>query len=113
MNEDCQLTLTIQPESETEEPLYFDCYAPAAVPLNRTVLTAQQQKENNEILSRCASIRSQRIDGYYLSEYDALPQRWQKILHLAAGNANELFRLYQQANQQERSLYLSMLEAME
>lgn len=113
VNEDCQLTLTIQPEPETEELLYFDCFAPAAVPLNRTVLTAQQQKENDEMLSRCASIRRQRIDGYYLSEYDALPQRWQKILHLAAGNADELFRLYQQANQQERSLYLSMLEAME
>ena len=110
---DCQLLLTLKPEPEIGEPLFFDCYAPAAVPLNRTVLTPRQQQENNEILSRCASIRKARIEGYYLPEYDALPQPWQKILHLAAGNANELYRLYQQANQQERELYLAMLEAME
>lgn len=113
VSSDCQLVLTIKPEPETEAPFCFDCYAPAAVPLNRTVLTVQQQQETNEILSRCAFLRRQRIDGYYLPEYDTLPQRWQKILRLAAGNAGALYQLYQQANGQERQLYLKMLEAME
>ena len=113
VSEDCQLVLTIRPEPAMGEPLYFDCYAPAAVPLNRTVLTAQQRRENDEILSRCASIRKQRMDGYDLPEYDQLPRSWKKILHLAAGNAGELYQLYQQASPREREVYLAMLEAME
>ncbi len=113
VSSDCQLLLTLKPEPEIGEPLFFDCYAPAAVPLNRTVLIAQQQQENNEILSRCASIRTRRIDGYYLSEYDTLPKRWQEILHLAAGNAPELCQLYQQSKPEEQTLYLAMLETME
>ena len=110
---DCRLVLAIKPEPEIGEPLLFDCHAPTAVPLNRTVLTAKQQQENDEILSRCACIRGARIDGYYSPEYDALPQPWQKILRLAAGNAGELYRLYQLAKPEERELYLAMLEAME
>lgn len=110
---DCQLFLTLKPESETGEPQLFDCYAPAAVPLNRTVLTAGQQEENDRVLSRCAAIRKQRIEGYYLPQYDDLPRRWQTILHLAAANAGALYGLYQRTKPEERELYLAMLESLE
>lgn len=113
VRENCRLALTIKPEPEIGEPLFFDCYAPTAVPLNRTVLTAEQQKENDEVLSRCACIRRQRIESYDLPEYDPLPQAWKKILRLAAGNAGELYHLYQKAKPEEREWYLAMLEAME
>ena len=110
---DCRLELTLAPEPAEEEPVFFDCHAPAAVPLNRTVLTSGQREGNDEVLRRCAGLRKARIDGYYLPEYDALPDAWQRILHQAAGNAGELYRLYQQATIEERALYLAMLEAME
>lgn len=110
---DCCLELTVQPEPERKEPLYFDCYAPPATPVNRTVLTPEQQRENDGVLARCADLRTRRIQGYYLPEYDNLPESWQNILHLAAGNAAEIYRLYRQAAPQERPMYLAMLEAME
>lgn len=110
---DCRLELTLGSEPESAEPLAFDCYAPPAVPVNRTVLTPAQQRENDAVLTRCAAARTARISGYYLPEYENLPEAWQRILRLAAGNAGELFRLYQDASPEERTLYLAMLEAME
>lgn len=91
----------------------FDCYAPPASPVNRTVLTLAQQAENNAVLARCTEARTARIQGYYLPEYDALDADWQEILHLAAGNAAELYSLYQNAATEERSVYKAMLRSME
>ena len=77
------------------------------------MLTPAQQAENNAVLARCTEARTARIQGYYLPEYDALDADWQEILHLAAGNAAELYSLYQNAATEERSVYKAMLRSME
>lgn len=110
---DTTITMTLAPLDPALPTQEFDCFAPAATPVNRTVLTQEQQCENNAVLARCAAIRTARINGYYLPEYDKLDADWQEILHLAAGNAAELYRLWQYAAEEERPLYKAMLLSME
>ncbi|MGN0977602.1 MAG: transglutaminase domain-containing protein, partial [Faecousia sp.] len=107
------ITLTPAPLDTAVPPVSFDCFAPPSSPVNRTVLTSAQQAENSAVLSHCTAMRTARIQGYYLREYDALDDDWQKILHLAAGNASELYSLYQSAAPEQRPVYKAMLLSME
>lgn len=111
--EDAEITLTLDVLNPSVPVMEFDCTAPAATPVNRTVLTPEQQSENNAVLARCTAIRTERIGSYYLPEYDELDADWQQILHLAAGNAAELYRLWRFASEEERPLYKAMLHSME
>lgn len=110
---DTEITMVLSALNTELPPQEFDCFAPAATPVNRTVLTAQQQEENNAVLAHSTAVRTARINGYYLNAYDELDADWQRILHLAAGNASELYGLWQQANDEERALYKAMLLSME
>lgn len=110
---DTAITLTLAPLDTAAPTLEFDCFAPPASPVNRTVLTPEQQSENNAVLERSAKLRTSRISGYYLPEYDALDADWQQILHLAAGNAAELYGLWQSSSEEERELYKAMLRSLE
>lgn len=110
---DSQITLTPAPLAVSLPPVDFDCLAPPSSPVNRTVLTPEQQSRNNAVLSHCAAVRTARIQSFYLPEYDDLDKDWQRILHLAAGNAHELYSLYQTASPEERPLYKAMLLSME
>lgn len=110
---DTAITMTLAPLDPALPRQEFDCFAPAATPVNRTVLTPEQQSENNAVLARCTGLRNGRIGSYYLPEYDALDSDWQQILHLAAGNAAELYGLWQTASEEERSLYKAMLHSLQ
>ena len=110
---DTELTLTPMPPEKEAPAQSFDCFAPPATPVNRTVLTPDQQARNNEVLSHSAALRTARVASWYLPEYDALDEDWQEILHLAAGNAHEIYDLYQSAAPEERPVYKAMLRAME
>lgn len=110
---DAAITLALAPLDPVALPIEFDCIAPPVSPVNCTVLTAEQQCENNAVLERCADLRTGRISGYYLPEYDTCDVEWQQLLRLAAGNAAELFALWKSSTEEERELYKAMLYSME
>lgn len=110
---DCKIVLVLKNHFMIPGILASDYYVPPAVPVNKTVLTALQQAENNEVLRHSARVRTERIESYFLPEYQKLDEGWQRILRLAAGNAAEIYSLITGTPEEERSLYKDMLLSME
>lgn len=108
----CACTLTLAPRTPLTGTQELDCIPPATSAKNRTVLTEEQQEENSKTLANCAQLRSRRIQGYYRERYEGLDSQWQEILHLAGGNAQELFDFCCSRQPNKRELGKQMLQAM-
>ncbi len=108
----CECILTLTPRVPLSGTTELDCIPPSTTSKNRTVLTEGQQIENAKTLANCALLRNQRIQGYYQAEYDQLDSQWQEMLHLAGGNAPELFHFYGSRKPGQRELAKRMLQSI-
>ena len=111
-DEPLTVTLTVREHENTESVRDADFTAPAASPVNRTVLTRKQELENRRTLARCAALRQARLEGYFRPEYASFGPELEKLLRSAGGNAAELFDFYTAQQAADRPLALAFLQSL-
>jgi transglutaminase-like putative cysteine protease len=111
-DEPLDVTLTLLEHEDTEQVRDVDFSAPAASPVNRTVLTRGQQLESSETLARCAAMRLARLAGCWKPEYASFGPELEAILRAAGKNAAELYDFYAAQQAADRPLALALLQSL-
>ena len=88
--EHSECTLQLKDSLPVDVTVEISQIPPAVSAVNRTVLTEKQQEENTALLMACSTIRNQRIQGYFLPEYEEFAEIERRYLKMAGGNAPEI-----------------------
>lgn len=111
--ETCSVALPLSPREALQGFCDVDFEAPLTTAKNKTALTAEQREENARVVQRCNDLRTRRIESYFRPEYAVGDAEVENILHLAGGNAHEIFRFYNNRSNAEKPLAKQLLLALE